>query len=55
MNTNITNNINNGLLSYSIATINLNNISNTNKINSLKTFVSLMDMDEILLIDEELL
>lgn len=54
MNTNTTYNVNNGLISYSIATINLNNISNTNKINSLKTFVNLMDVDEILLIDEEL-
>lgn len=38
----------NRLTSYNIASINLNNISNTNKINSLKTFVKLMDVDVIL-------
>lgn len=43
-----TNTDTNKLLSYNIASINLNNISNTNKINSLKTFVKLVELDVIL-------
>jgi exonuclease III len=43
------NNENNNVhLNYKIATINLNTISNNNKINSLKTFVRLLDLDIIL-------
>lgn len=48
MSTNTTNTINNRMISYNVCTINLNNISNTNKLNSLKTFVNLMDVDVIL-------
>lgn len=48
MSTNTTNTVNNRTISYNVATINLNNISNTNKLNSLKTFVNLMDVDVIL-------
>jgi hypothetical protein len=47
-NNNNNNILNSNTLNYKIATIKLNNISNNNKINALKTFVRLMDFDIIL-------
>lgn len=48
MNTNTTNPSNNQIISYYVATINVNNISNKNKLNSLKTFVNRMELDVVL-------